>query len=83
MEILHIILNWFIPCVCTALVGLVTKQLKCIKTIKDSQVVLLRSQIVGKAEQYMQQGYLPDYARSCIERAVCRIYCFGWKPWCF
>ena len=31
MEILHIILNWFIPCVCTALVALVTKQLKCIK----------------------------------------------------
>lgn len=83
MEILHIILNWFIPCVCTALVALVTKQLKCIKNIKDSQVVLLRSQIVGKAEQYMQQGYLPDYARSCIERVVCRIYCIRWKPWRF
>lgn len=82
MEILHIILNWLIPCVCATLVALVSKQLKYIKTIKDSQVILLRSQIVGKVEQYMGQGYLPDYARSCIERFIYRIYYIRRKSWC-
>ena len=37
------------------------------KSVKESMIMLLRSQIVGKAEKYMEMGYLPDYARSCLE----------------
>ncbi len=28
---------------------------------------LIRSQIVGKCENYMKQGYLPEYARFSLE----------------
>lgn len=34
--------------------------------MKASMIILLRSQIVSKAEKYQELGYLPDYARSCI-----------------
>lgn len=36
------------------------------KAMKESMVILLRSQIVSKCEKYLGLGYLPDYARSCI-----------------
>ena len=29
-------------------------------------ISLLRSQIVSKVEKYMEEGYLPDYARFCL-----------------
>lgn len=34
--------------------------------MKNSMIILLRSQIVSKCEKYQELGYLPDYARSCI-----------------
>lgn len=37
------------------------------KAMKESMVILLRSQIVSKCEKYQGLGYLPDYARSCID----------------
>ena len=68
---LDIILKWLIPFVLTALYGNITKELKANKqsnhAIKDSMVILLRSQIVSKCENYIKLGYLPDYARSCLE----------------
>lgn len=36
------------------------------KAMKDSMIILLRSQIVSKCENYQRLGYLPDYARSCL-----------------
>jgi hypothetical protein len=36
------------------------------KAMKSSMMILLRSQIVGKCEDYQRLGYLPDYARSCL-----------------
>ena len=36
------------------------------KAMKSSMIILLRSQIVSKCEKYQELGYLPDYARSCI-----------------
>ena len=29
-------------------------------------MILLRSQIVSKCENYQSMGYLPDYSRSCL-----------------
>lgn len=77
MEVLMIILNWGIPVVCTGILSLISKKLKEIsaklkdnedsnKAMKESMIILLRSQIVSKIEKYMELGYLPDYARSCI-----------------
>lgn len=36
------------------------------KAMKNSMMILLRSQIVSKCETYRKTGYLPDYARSCL-----------------
>lgn len=36
------------------------------EAMKNSMMILLRSQIVGKCESYQKEGYLPDYARSCL-----------------
>ena len=36
------------------------------EAMKASMMILLRSQIVSKCEKYQELGYLPDYARSCI-----------------
>ena len=36
------------------------------EAMKNSMIILLRSQIVSKCEKYQELGYLPDYARSCI-----------------
>lgn len=49
----------------------ISKQLKDNKqnneAMKSSMLSLIRSQIVGKCEGYMKQGYLPEYARYCLE----------------
>ncbi len=36
------------------------------KAMQNSMMILLRSQIVSKCETYNKEGYLPDYARSCL-----------------
>ena len=68
--IIENIIKWIIPVVCTGLLTCVQKELKSNKennkAMKDSMIILLRSQIVSKCEKYEELGYLPDYARSCI-----------------
>lgn len=64
------VIKWIIPVVCTYLLTCVQKELKSNKennvAMKDSMIIMLRSQIVSKCEKYEELGYLPDYARSCI-----------------
>lgn len=71
MDILNLIITWVVPTLLTALSGYVVKELtenkKSNLAMKESMVLMLRSQIVGKCEKYMELGYLPDYARSCLE----------------
>lgn len=68
---LNIILNCIIPFVLTTVLGIIIKELKDNrknnKAMQESMVLLLRSQITEKCEKYIDMGYLPDYARSCIE----------------
>ena len=70
-EVLKIFIQWFIPFSCAGGFALISKQLKENKTsneaMKASMLSLIRSQIVGKCEVYMKQGYLPEYARYCLE----------------
>ena len=66
-EIIKIILNWAIPIVLTGIFGFLIKIIKDNKTMKESMLSLIRSQIVGKCETYMKAGYLPEYARYCLE----------------
>ena len=70
-EVLKIFIQWFISFACAGGFALISKQLKENKTsneaMKASMLSLIRSQIVGKCEVYMKQGYLPEYARYCLE----------------
>ena len=65
-EIIKIILNWAIPLILTGIFGFLIKIIKDNKTMKLSMLSLVRSQIVGKCENYMKEGYLPEYARYCL-----------------
>lgn len=70
-EVLKIILNWGIPVILTGITGIICKELKDNKksnqAMKASMLSLIRSQIVGKCEEYTREGYLPEYARYCLE----------------
>ena len=66
MDIIQLVIKWAVPTILGALVGLVTYIFKSNHAMKDSMVLLLRSQIVGKCENYINLGYLPSYARSCL-----------------
>lgn len=64
-------INWVIPFILTTIFGYIAKELKENKkhdeAMRNSMVLLLRSQITGKCENYLKMGFLPDYARSCLE----------------
>ena len=66
-EIIHIIFNYGIPVILTGILGFLGKIVKDNNAMKKSQLSLIRSQIVGKCEIYSTQGYLPEYARYCLE----------------
>ena len=71
MEILDIAIKWAIPTILAGIFAHITKELKDNRSNNDamhnSMVLLLRSQIVGKCETYLELGYLPTYARSCLD----------------
>lgn len=68
---LSVIINTIISLILTAIFTFIAKELKDNKNnneaMHDSMVLLLRSQITGKCETYLELGYLPDYARNCLE----------------
>lgn len=67
LDILGSIISWAIPIILGGILGFMVKIVKDNKAVKESMIMLLRSQIVGKIEKYMEMGFLPDYARSCLE----------------
>lgn len=70
-EIIRIFISWLIPFVCAGGFTYIIKKLKdndkANKAMKTSKLALIRSQIVSKCESYIKQGYLPEYARYCLE----------------
>ncbi len=68
---LQIILEWAIPTILTCFFTYIIKELRMARqnniAIKDSMIILLRSQITSKIETYINLGYLPEYARTCLE----------------
>lgn len=69
--IFKIFIQWLIPFACASGFAFIIKQLKenkkCNEAMKASMLTLIRSQIVGKCETYVKEGYLPEYARYCLE----------------
>lgn len=69
--IIEIILKWGIPFILTAIITYIIKELKdnnnSNKAMKSGLLAIIRSQIVSKCEKYQKEGYLPEYARYCLE----------------
>ena len=61
------ILNWLITIILGGILGYIVKIYKDSKAMKQAMISLLRSQIVGKCEKCLEQGYLPDSVRQCLE----------------
>lgn len=70
-ELIMTIIRWAIPFVFTALFTLMGNSLKNIRgdnrAMKAGLLAIIRSQIVSKCEEYQKRGYLPEYARYCLE----------------
>ena len=66
-EIINTAIGWFVPLILSAILGFLVKNYKDSKAFKASLVLLMRSQIVGKCEQWLDVGYLPNSVRSCLE----------------
>lgn len=77
-QVIKIIINWAIPIILAGILGFMKKMFndskemkeKLIsdnKTMKLSMLSLIRSQIVSKCESYTKKGFLPEYARYCLE----------------
>ncbi len=68
---LETIMKWLLTTVLTGVMGYIVKELKenkkCNSATKNSTILLLRSQIVGKCEKCIEVGCISDYTRSCIE----------------
>lgn len=68
---LNIILKWAIPFALTGIITWIIKQLKDNKdnngAMKSGLLAIIRSQIVSKCEKYQQEGFLPEYARYCLD----------------
>lgn len=65
--ITNTILNWLITIILGGILGYIIKIYKDSKAMKQAMISLLRSQIVGKCETCLEQGYLQDSVRLCLE----------------
>ncbi len=65
--ITNTILNWFVTLILGGILAYIVKIYKDSKAMKQAMISLLRSQIVGKCEKCLEQGYLPDSVRFCLE----------------
>lgn len=64
---IQIAINWGIPVLLTGILAFMRKLINDNKSMKASILALIRSQIVSKCESYMKKGFLPEYARYCLE----------------
>lgn len=61
------ILNYIITAILGGIFAFIVKIYKDSKAMKQAMISLLRSQIVGKCETCLEQGFLQDSVRLCLE----------------
>lgn len=64
---IQIAINWGIPVLLAGILAFMKKLISDNKAMKASMLSLIRSQIVSKCESYNKKGFLPEYARYCLE----------------
>lgn len=85
IEIFNIFIKWLIPFACASGFAYIAKELKENKrmneAMKESQLSIIRSQLVSKCETYLELKYLPNYARHCLEELLKNYKTLGRKSW--
>lgn len=66
-QYIQIAINWGIPVILAGILAFMKKLISDNKAMKASMLSLIRSQIVSKCESYNKKGFLPEYARYCLE----------------
>lgn len=66
-QIIQLAINWAVPVILAGVLAFMKKLINDNKAMKDSMLSLIRSQLVSKCERYQKQGFLPEYARYCLE----------------
>lgn len=66
-QYIQIAINWGIPVLLAGILAFMKKLISDNQAMKASMLSLIRSQIVSKCESYQKKGYLPEYARYCLE----------------
>lgn len=61
------ILNYIITAILGGIFAFIVKIHKDSKAMRQAMISLLRSQIVGKCETCLEQGFLQDSVRLCLE----------------
>ena len=64
---IQIVINWGIPVILAGILAFMKTLISDNKAMKLSILALIRSQIVSKCESYQKKGFLPEYARYCLE----------------
>ena len=67
IDIIDLIIKWCVPVLCAGLVAFIKQQASYNKSMKLSMLSIIRSQITSKCEHYIKLGYMPEYARYCLE----------------
>lgn len=65
-SIIHIIISWLIPFILSGIVGVIIKIYRDNKAMKKGLLAMIRSELNKECEKYLKLGYLPEYARYCI-----------------
>lgn len=80
-EIFKIFIHWLIPFASVTLISWFGKSLNTVRNdnvaMKNGLLAIIRSQIVNTCENYQNQGYLPEYARYCLEDLFKRYKALG------
>ena len=71
VNILQLFIEWLIPFISVAVITWLGKSAHKIKqdnaAMKNGLLAIIRSQIVSKSEEYQNKGFLPEYARYCLD----------------
>lgn len=65
--IFHSAITWLIPVVLSGIIGTLVKIYKDSIAMKKGLLAMIRSELNKECEKYLKLGYLPEYARYCID----------------
>lgn len=69
VDVLEIIIKWFVPVAFGWLLAYITLRKKKNKALENGMQCLLRSEIIKQHEKWTERNYCPIYAKEALTRA--------------